>query len=265
MSEFSVVAVLRDPTSTSFSLSLAETIFSFTMTGYGDAGTSNGDAAISCTVSYLSNVLNEEVLSDSPALIIDSFPATGPHTGEVQFTTIRTIGLLSYSSQSQVVNTAIFSGQTVMIPLHHFIVLSNNQLATPDTINCSSSSTAFSLSDSCDTVLLTGSEPAGTAGDVVMVTYNDLVTAITIRVWYPRDGGTLTSSLSTIRPVEGWRDSNCTQQYQPAQVSAIASFSYDQSSLSFTASILHLVASKLSSSHPNVVSVSSNGRHHILS
>ena len=262
-SEFGIVAILRDPGSASFNPSPSEEIFSFSLISSPDADNSlNGH--VSCMVVYLSNVLNEQVFPGgieppAPALVVDAVA----DADAVHFSDIETVALLSYAGQAQVVNTAVFTQSTIQVPLHHFIVQSNEQLIVPEQVNCSTTSSAFSLSKVCDAVLLTGAEVEGTSGGIITVTYEDFSTSIRIRVWYPHAGGFLTSSVPIIRPVQGWLMENssgqCTQQFQPAQVFAFANFTYSQTSPSFVGSILDLIAGSLSSSHPSVVTVSSSG------
>ena len=222
-----------------------------------------GNEQVNCTVVYLSNIFNEKIrprglTTPTPALAVGD-STTEPGFGYVTVVQPSQRGLFSFASQSQVANTAVLNNELISVMLTHQVVLSDGAIFQPDSVECTSDSTAFQLTSSCDQIVLNGTEPFGTNRGDVIVTYQNLSAVVSLRVWYPSLPADVQLSTETLRPIEGWlaagRDGQCSQQYQQASLDVFTNFTYDGSEY-FTVSILPLVASFINTSDLTVATLS---------
>ncbi len=221
---------------------------------------------INCTTSYLSNIYNEKIqprglVAPVPSLAAGSF--TRPGSDQVRITADVPRGLFSFADQSQVVNTAVLTGDSVSVPITHNVIMSSGTIASNLTVQCNTTSVSFSVSSECNRYTLYGNETLGAQRDSILTNYLGLTSELFVRVWYPLSQASLQSTASVIRPVTQWESLNessqCVQQYQPASLSVFVDFSYGFDSPIKRVSVLSHVAPLIRSSNPNVVRVSEDG------
>ena len=262
-----VIAMLRNPESVSTApVQTAETIFMMQLR-LNSAATRDDIPAINCTVAFLSNIYNDKVqprgqVTPAPVLIVDSNPLNDPYIGEVRVAQSSPRGLFSFARQAQVVNTAVFTFEPIVVPLTHWVVMSSGALVNATMVTCASQSEAFQLPQPCTHVVLNGSETTGAELDTIGVQYENFSASVPLRVWYPSSGAHLQATPPTLHPIAGWIAPNstgqCSQQYQQASLSAQAVFSYSRSSPQFTVSILPLLHHLLMSSNPSIADIVNN-------
>ena len=263
-----IVAMLRNPESVSIApVQRAETIFTMQLR-LNSTATGDEVPAINCTVPFLSNIYNVKVqprgqVTPTPVLIVDSNPLNDPYVGEVRVAQSSPRGLFSFARQAQVVNTAVFTFESIYVPLTHWVVMSSGALVNATMVTCVSQSEAFQLSPPCTHIVLNGSEITGAELDTISVQYENFSASVPLRVWYPSSSARLQATPSTLRPITGWIAPNstgqCSQQYQQASLSAQTVFSYSQTSPHFTVSILPLLYNLLTSSNPDIADIINNG------
>ena len=266
--EVGVVGVLRNPESVLEALvSLPELLFSFEVR-VSPSAVAGEVEAINCTTDYLSNILNEKIqpqglITPTPSLFISS-STISPGRGEVRIARSIARGLFSFAEQSQVVNTAVLNKEALRVELVHLLAMSSGVLVNATDVQCTSTSLAFQLSAQCTQVILNGSEPEGTSGDIILSSYLNLSSSAVVRVWYPNSPVSIESSPPLLQPIQGWELRNdvgqCSQQYQTASLNVFAEFSYSTStSPIFRVSVLPLLTSLIVSSNSTVVEVDENG------
>ena len=224
-----VVAILRNPEQALEAVRIEpELLFSLQVQALSTARPGGNDQ-VNCTVVYLSNIFNEKIrprglTTPTPALAVGD-STTEPGFGRVTVVQPSQRGLFSFPSQSQVANTAVLNDELVSVMLTHQVVLSDGAIFQPDSVECTSDSTAFQLTSSCDQIVLNGTEPFGTNRGDVIVTYQNLSAVVSLRVWYPSLPADVQLSTETLRPIEGWlaagRDGQCSQQYQQASLECL--------------------------------------------
>ena len=270
MSDVGVVAMLRNPDVALETLvSQPEIIFSLQIRVLQTA--SEGDIApINCTTVHLSNIYGVKiqprgVATPAPSLVIDSVFDNDPTVGEVRVAQSIPRGLFSFAAQSQVINTAVVDGLPVMTPVFHLVALSSGVLVNASEVTCQSDSEAFQLSSTCSEIILDGSETSGVDGGTVLTQVGDIVSSVSLRVWYPASDVILESTRTNLNAVQNWLtpqdDSNmqCRQSYQQAKLSASADFAYSPSSPVFRVSLLPLIVSQLNVSDSSVIEISDDG------
>jgi len=262
-----VVAILRNPeAAVEAVMEQKQILFSFRIQVLSSAlpGTTEN---INCTTSYLSNIYNEKIMprglvTPAPSLPVGSI--VGPGTGEVRIVEDVPRGLFSFADQSQVINTAVLTGDPVTVPITHLVALSSGLIVEALNVQCNTTSRAFYLSFDCSSYVLNGNETLGARAASISTSYLGLASELLVRVWYPSSQATFQSTPAVIRPVALWLSVNttneCVQRYQPASLQATVDYSYDSNSPTFRASVLPLVASLVRSSNPAVISVSENGQ-----
>lgn len=265
--EVGVVAILNNPElAPQVTTAEPEVLFSLNIRVLLSA--QEGDTeAINCTTVYLSNILNEKIqprglVTPTPSLAVDV--AIQPGAGQVRIARSQPRGVFSFSSQSQVANTAILDGQAVSVQLTHLVAMSSGVLVNAPSLQCSTESQAFQLPPQCNQIILDGTELAGTSAGVISTEYMNFTSSVHIRVWYPTLPTSIQVTPDILRPIEGWleagSDGQCFQRYQEASLGVFADFSYsDSGSPVYKVSILPLIASLLNSSNQDVVAISSDG------
>ena len=249
-SNIAVVSILRDADSVTFDESNDEEIFTIEMILSPNA-MPDDYVTIACNVNHLSNVLNEQILPEDisilpSALIYDYNSSNDPYTGEILVGSDSAVGLVSYADQSQIINTAIFSGNRQEFVLNHFLVYSNGQLLDTSEIECESDSTAFYLSSDCMSFVLNGTEANGDSKAKITITHRNLSTQVYVRVWYPFSEALLSISPQVLSPI---RDAvvmnssgDCVQLWEKGQIELFVDYSYDSDSPSYTVSMLtHII------------------------
>ena len=264
-----VVAVLQNPELESNGLqSEPEVIFTLQVR-VSSLALGGEIASVNCTTMYLSNIFNEKiqpmgVVTPTPALIFDSYPANDPFRGVVTIAESVPRGLFSFIEQAQLINTAVLSQVPQYFALTHLVVMSTGALVDSGlSTSCESDSLAFQISESCDMIALNGSEFTGAELDTITTQFESFNSSITVRVWYPQTSA-LQATPPSLYPIQGWLSPNatgqCSQQFQPATLSAMADFSFSPTSAVFTASVLPLIATQLVVSDPGVIALSEDGR-----
>ena len=270
MADIGVVAILRNPEAASeVLLTQPEMIFSLQIrvlqtASEGDIGT------INCTTAHLSNVYDVKiqprgVVTPTPSLVFDSNLNNDPTIGEVRLAQSVPRGLFSYTTQSQIINTAVINLAPVKLPLVHLVAMSSGMHINASTVTCQSSSQAFQLTPTCGKVILNGSEDSGADNDIVLTQVGEFSSSLTIRVWYPVNNVVLESSRSTLNAVQNWlspvpdSSGQCQQNYQQAKLSAFTDFAYSALSPRFRVSVLPLLAAQLRVSNLSVIEVSDEG------
>ena len=263
--EVGVVGIIRNPEGVSEMVRTEpELLFSLEIRVLASA-IEGGTEPVNCTTVYLSNILNEKIqprgeVTPTPALSLGA--TTEPGLGQVRIAQTLPRGLFSFAEQSQVANTAVLNGESVLVRLTHLVALSSGLLVNITSVECSTDSSAFQLSPHCNQVYLDGSESAGISGDTITTTYMNHTSSVQLRVWYPRLPVSAEISPSVLRPIEGWLtvdgEGQCSQEYQQAYLTVSAEFAHSDSSQSFTVSILPLLTGLINSSDPSVTTVSSD-------
>ena len=271
--DISIVAMLADPSDVTDNPvtpelpELPEVLFTFGIRVTQSAPPSQRQH-FSCTVMYISHVLNEKVqlrnmTTPQPATIIDYFDGN-PFLGEVQIEQSRPVAIFPYTQQSHLINTAYLTGIEVSVPVQVLAIYESGSIrfSTPD--NCTSLTDSVSLSTQCNRVILTGNETHGDESAAVFLQYRGLETNVTFRVWFPESPIQLVSTPANLSAVEGWMDqdlstNSCVQQYQRGKLSALANFTYSESSPRYEVNIFSLIQTQVVSSNNSVVSISDDG------
>ena len=264
LTEVGIAAILRDPESASPDLTVEEELIYSLQVRVLEGG---GSASVNCTIFYLSNIFNNKIqprgmVTPAPAMMVDSNPANNPYIGEVVVAQSVPRGLFSFADQAQIVNTAVFNFVPISVGLTHLIAMSTGALVSPTSVQCTTDSEAFFVSQTCDEVILNGTEVTGTEMASVLVQAESFSSAISLQVWYPFSGGRIEVAPSTLRAVNSWIAPNvsgqCVQQYQQAAIAAYAEFSSGPSSPAFSVSILPLISHLLTASDPSVVEITND-------
>ena len=262
-----VVAILRSPeAAVEAVMEQRQLLLSFRVQVLSSAMAGTTET-INCTTSYLSSIYNEKIMPRGQVTPAPSLPlgsTVRPGTGEVRIVADTPRGLFSYADQSQAINTAVLTGNPVIVPITHVMALSSGRVVEALNVHCNTTSRAFHLSSDCSSYVLNGNETSGARADSILTSYLDLASEVLVRVWFPSSQTTLQSTPAVIRPVTQWLSVNstneCVQRYQPASLRATVDYSYDSNSPTVRASVLPLVASLVRSSNPAVISVSENGQ-----
>ena len=265
--DISIVAMLADPSDVTDNPVTPEVLFTFGIRVTPSAPPSQRQH-FSCTVMYISHVLNEKVqlrnmITPQPATIIDYFDGN-PFLGEVQIEQSRPVAIFPYTQQSHLINTAYLTGIEVSVPVQVLAIYESGSIrfSTPD--NCTSLTDSVSLSTLCNRVILTGNETHGDESAAVFLQYRGLETNVTFRVWFPESPIQLVSTPANLSAVEGWMDQDlstngCVQQYQRGKLSALANFTYSESSPRYEVNIFSLIQTQVVSSNDSVVRISDDG------
>ena len=251
--DVTVVGILKNSGSATFQEAETEEIFALQVMLDSEVPAGNIET-VNCSILYLSNVLNEQILPDdevppTPAYMYDYNSTNDPYVGEILVNQIEVVALYSYAEQAEIANTAVFSHKPITVPLYHYLVLPGEHLLITSEIDCASTSSAFSVSSDCSSLVLSGNETSGADKDNITVTYKTISTFIFIRVWYPYSGGYLLVMPELLHPIDGFEVYNdtgsCVQQWQTGQVQAFAEYSYHSSSPSRTVYILPFIVEAL--------------------
>ena len=266
-SDISIVAMLTDPSSATDNPASVEILFTLALRVMSNA-TANQKQTFSCSVLYISHVLNEKVqlrnmVTVQPATIYDYFD-NDPFVGEVQIEQSQPVAVFPYAAQSQLINTAYFTGVVVSVPVRLLVAFESGLIMSTVADNCSSLTDSLSIEESCSNVILTGSETRGEEAAVVMLSFQDLSSDITFRIWFPTSSATLISTPAVLSAVDGWMGEDvsvgsCTQQYQQGKLSAFANFSFSNTSPQFDVDIFSLIQSQLVSSNDSIIGIGSDG------
>ena len=266
--DISIVAMLVDPSDvTDDPITSPEILFTLAVRVRQTAVTGERQK-LSCTVLYISHVLNEKVqlrnmVTPQPATITDYFDNDG-FVGEVHIERLQPLAIFPFSQQSHLINTAYVTGTEVSIPVKILVIYESSAitLSTPDT--CISLTNSVSINAQCTAIILTGNETHGDELAIVSLQYKGLETNISFRVWFPESPIRLTSTPANLSAVEGWMvqdlsTNSCVQQYQRGKLSAFANFSYSENSPRYEVNVFSLIQSQLVSSNQSVVRISDNG------
>ena len=264
----SVVAILKEPDLAVFDESKEiEELFAINLL-LDAVALPEDSATIECIINYLSNVLNEKVLPVNilalpNAVMFDYDTTNDPYVGEIQVSNNSAVGLVSYTSQVQLINIAFISGIKQTFPISHYLALSNGELEETTDIKCNTDSKAFSLSSNCLSVELNGTEKTGASQAMITTTHLGLTARLYLRVWYPYNGAELSVSPETVYPVKeafvrnGSND--CVQRWEEGQLYLFVEYAYStEDSPSRVISLLPYVVGSLSVSE-GLGSVDANG------
>jgi len=265
--DISIVAMLSNPSDIIDDPAAPEILFNVAIRVMSNASTSQTQN-FSCSVLYISHVLNEKVqlrnmVTPQPARIIDYFD-NDQFVGEIQIEHSQPLEIFPYTQQSQLINTAYFTGVEVSVPVGVIVVHNSGSIMrfTPD--NCTSLTDSVSINAMCNRVVLTGNETHGNESAVVTLHYQHLVTNVTFRIWFSESPVNLVSTPANLSSVEGWMDqgfsmNDCVQQYQRGKLLAFANFTYSENSSRYQVNIFSLIRSQLASSNTSVVRIDDDG------
>ena len=152
-------------------------------------------------------------------------------TGAVFVAEDRTIGLLPFSSQVELVNTAVLDGSTLTFPVTVFEVHLSGAIAQSTSASCVSGNTAaVDVSTDCSNLLLTQSQTQPTVQTAITVTQEGFEASLPVRTWVPLFPITLTASDATLNLINGVLNptSNCSAVYQQAFIKGFADFTDSQ-------------------------------------
>ena len=267
LTDISIVAMLSDPSTATDNPVSAEILFNLALRVMPNA-TPSQKQNFSCSVLYISHVLNEKVqlrneATPQPATIYDYFN-NDPFIGEIQIEQSQPVTVFPYAAQSQLINTAYFTGMEVSTPVMLLVAFESGSIISTIADNCTSLANSLSVEESCGNVILTGSETHGDESAVVVLSFQGLSTNITFRIWFPTSSASLVSTPTILSAVEGWINEDmsvggCTQQYQRGKLSAFANFSFSDVSPHYEVDILGLIQSQLVSSNDSVVRIENGG------
>ena len=265
--DISIVAMLSNPGSVTDQPAAPEVLFTLSVRVMPAAQTGQRQN-FSCSVLYVSHVLNEKVqlrnmVTPQPATIIDYFD-NNPFVGEIQIERSQLLAIFPYTQQSELINTAYFTGIEVSVPVQVLGVHQSGAITpyTPD--DCTSLTDSVSINTMCTRVILTGNETRGDELAVVSLHYRGLVTNMTFRIWFPESPVSLVSTPANLSAVEGWLDQDlslnrCVQQYQRGKLLAFANFTYSGQSPCYEVNIFSLIQPQLASSNDSVVRIDNDG------
>nr|XP_020138768.1 transmembrane protein 132D [Microcebus murinus] len=158
------------------------------------------------------------------------------------------MGIIPLAMEAEILNTAILTGKTVVVPVKVVSVEEDGSVAELlEPLECrSSDEDVIKVSDRCDYVFVNGKEMKGKVNAVVNFTYQHLSAALEVTVWVPRLPLQIEVSDAELNQIKGWRvpivaskrpagDSEeeedeerrgrgCTLQYQHAMVRVLTQF-----------------------------------------
>lgn len=167
----------------------------------------------------------------------------------------RPLGLLPYASHSELVNTAVLTGETITASISLMAGLRSGVLSTVTPSSCASGNTAaVATSPDCSLVLITPNQtqPANLV-NITLVSGN-LSTDLPLKVWAPVLPPSMSTPDTTLGLVPDWFDSSCTQLYQTAAVTVTVAFT-DSSNVAENVDITQMVLDSLTTSNSSVVAV----------
>ena len=166
------------------------------------------------------------------------------------------LGLLPYATHSELVNTAILNGDTVLTSMTVLGAFLSGTLRAISTATCTSSNVSVvNVTSNCSTILLTEAQTEPSTHDNIMVTHLGLTALLPLHVWVPQLPVTLTTQDTVLNQVPGWFDSNgCTPQYQRTSLTAFTNFTDSNISVS-DIDVTGFVTTRLVSSNASVVTM----------
>ncbi|EGD82245.1 FAT3 protein [Salpingoeca rosetta] len=172
------------------------------------------------------------------------------------------VGLFAHVAESELVNTAVLTGDTVSRSISVRGLYRSGSVGTLSTgslSGCSVSDTeAVVLGAGCSSVDLTSAVGGRSPQVDVTVEYGGgaLSFVFSVRVWAPRLPVTVTVEDAELNAVQDWLDPNnaCAQRYQRSFITATAAFAYDAQS-DVEVRVDSLVSALFSSSNATVMTV----------
>ena len=216
-----IVATPASPESRSVTASGPETLFSVNIQVLSTA-TVDATSTINCTVVSLFDSKGVSVYEATPARAsyLDRSGMNGV-IGSIFIANKNIVGMLPYAGQSEFVNSAVWTDQTISSNLYVLGVYPDGTLALiSGGLSCSSDSvSALHVSPNCSSVFLDGSESSGSGRVNITVSFGLVSASVPFRVWYADaplsfsiDDGILNAVLDWMNPV------GCSQQYQSTHV-----------------------------------------------
>jgi len=191
--DVSIVAMLNDPSTVTDNPAAAEILFTLAVRVMQNA-TTDQKQTFSCTVLYISHVLNEKVqlrnlVTPQPATVYDYFD-NEPFVGQIQIQQLQPVAVFPYAAQSQLINTAYFTNVTLTVPVQLLVVSQSGSVMSMVADNCTSLSDSLSVEESCGNVVLTGKETHGEESAIAVFSSQGLSTNVTFRIWFPTSSAT---------------------------------------------------------------------------
>ena len=230
---------------------------------------SNGDQpddnAFSLTVHFLGTANKEKVLPPTGMDTIAGNASTYGGlqvNGEINATDNEPVGIFLKATTTDILNTAILTGEDISLPLKVLGILKSGELKeTTSSLTCSSSHPAsFDVSQDCSAITVTSSHTTPVIDALLTVQTSTGVTGIlTLSIWTPVLPGFIEVLDSTLNLVPNWItddiNNECNQQYQRTKVLVSSHFT-DSKNVIENVTINHLVT--LSEGDSVVLTVDNN-------
>ena len=208
------------------------------------------DDAFSLTVHFLGTADKEKILPPPGIDTISGNASTYKglqERGAVNATNNGAVGLFLHTITTDILNTAVLSGEDISLPVMILSVLRSGEIVeTTDSFTCLVSHPgSFEVSKDCTTILITNLHTEPVKNATLTVESNDGVTGtLTLSVWTPVLPGSVQALDSTLNSVSQWvinpNNDGCTQQYQRTRVIVSTNFT-DSENVIENVIITHLV------------------------
>ena len=166
--------------------------------------------------------------------------------------------LVAYSNQTELFNSAVLSGKTLMSDLVIKGITVTGEVVDLANLNCNSSNSNVLKVINCSAVILDGTETAGSESVAVNVYSESLHTQVLFRVWYP-ETLVLKAEDTVLNAISNWPGSNlsCDHKYQQTLFRVFANVSDGNTAINNLDVTSHISGS-LMSSDESVLKVSNN-------
>uniref|UniRef100_A0A8C0NRQ4 Transmembrane protein 132C n=1 Tax=Canis lupus familiaris TaxID=9615 RepID=A0A8C0NRQ4_CANLF len=116
-------------------------------------------------------------------------------------------GIVPLATDTEILNTAILTGKTVVLPIKVVSVEENSAVMDiSESVECKSTDEdVIKVSERCDYVFVNGKEMKGKVDAVVNFTYQHLSASLHITVWVPRLPLQIEVSDTELSQIKGWR------------------------------------------------------------
>ena len=220
------------------------------------------DDAFYLTVHFLGTADKEKILPPPGVNTIAGNASTYKglqESGAINATSNEAVGLFLHTTTTDILNTAILSGEDISLPITVLSILKSGEIVkTTDSLICSVSHPgAFDVTTDCMTILVTNTHTEPVKNATLTVESNSGALGIlTLSVWMPVLPGSMEALDLTLNSVSQWvidpNNEGCTQQYQRTKVIVSTQFTNSESVIE-NIIITHLVT--LTSSDSSVLTV----------
>ena len=185
---------------------------------------------VSANIREMYDVFYEELVGDASndVVLVNATGSLTSNAGIPIVDSTKIDGFYTYTTQSELVNTAVLDKKPVYVPITTVLLYSNGSLINAaESLDChvTNGNGAVQLLNDCSKVFVNGSETQGTddANITLNLPDNSYSSTLQFRVWFPDLPVKLHVGRDILKAITGAvNSSNCYQLYQTTELSAIS-------------------------------------------